>query len=170
MLKKQRSKPYTHGQAKASILSTPKQQQQRAQHRDPHMHHQGSHGRLRHEGGYSGQSVEPPLLKKRCLLHRRGAYFQNITFPGPVEKGNRDVVNHMPWRTATRHCVHSVMPSCMTLSVISSALARRHNDLARRSRRGRAPPRRIYPFRGAGRGLLRNPFPNRQTEPTAKHL
>ena len=39
------------------------------------------------------------------------------------EKGNRDVVNHMPWRTATRHCVNSVMPSCITPSVISIALA-----------------------------------------------
>ena len=75
---------------------------------------QGSHGTRRHEGGYSGPRVERPFLRKSCFLHRRGAYFQNITFPGPVEKGHRDVVNHMPWRTATRHCVHSVMLSCMT--------------------------------------------------------
>ena len=75
---------------------------------------QGPHVGTHHGGGCSGVRVEHPLLRKSCFLHRRGAYFQNITFPGPVEKGHRDVVNHMPWRTATRHCVHSVMLSCMT--------------------------------------------------------
>ena len=78
---------------------------------------------LRHGGGYSVVRVEHPFLRKSCFLHRRGAHFQNITFLGPVEKGNRDVVNHMPWRTATRHCVHSVMPLCTTPSVASIALA-----------------------------------------------
>ena len=107
---------------------------------------QGSHGRLRRQGGCSGARVEHPFLRKSCFLHRRGAHFQNITFPGPVEKGHKDVVNHMPWRTATRHCVHSVMPSCMTPSVVSNALAQR--QLVWHAVKGRAGPRRgaFIPF------------------------
>ena len=84
------------------------------------------------QGRCSGPRVEPPLLRKRCLLHCRGAYFQNITFPGPVEKGHRDVVNHMPWRSATRHCVHSVMLSCMTPLCCKQCVSTASTDLARR--------------------------------------
>ena len=46
--------------------------------------------------------------EKTCLLHRRDAYFYKCCFVGPVEKGNRNLVKHMPWRIATRHCAHSV--------------------------------------------------------------
>ena len=101
---------------------------------------QGSHATRRHGDLCSGDCIERSFLRKSCFLHRRGAYFQNITFPGPVEKGHRDVVNHMPWRTATRHCVHSVMPLCTTPSVVSSALARR--QLVWHAEGGRAGPRR----------------------------
>ena len=109
----------------------------------PAPHEQGSHATRRHGGGYSGARVEHPLLRKSCFLHRRGRYFQNITFLGPVEKGHRDVVNHMPWRTATRHCVHSVMPSCMTPLCCKQCVSTASTGLARRRRQGRAPPRRI---------------------------
>ena len=128
----------------------------------------------------SGARVERPLVlwcarrtstsEKKIPFASQGAYFQNITFPGPVEKGHRDVVNHMPWRSATRQCVHSVMLSCMTTLCGKQCVSTASTGLARRYRHGRALPRSIYPFRGAGRGLLRNPCFNRQTELTAKHL
>ena len=121
-----------------------KQQEQRHHHKHPHIHQQGSHVVMRQRGVCSGARVERPLLRKSCFLHRRGAYFQNITFPGPVEKGHRDVVNHMPWRTATRHCVHSVMLSCMTSLCCKQCVSTASIGLARRRRQGRAPPRRIY--------------------------
>ena len=130
--KKHIRKRYTHERAKVSILWAQKQHRPQHRHRHPHMDHQGSHATQHHEGACSGTRVEPPLLKKRCLLHRRGAYFQNITFPGPVEKGHRDVVNHMPWRTATRHCVHSVMLSCMTPLCCKQCVSTASTDLARR--------------------------------------
>ena len=158
MLTKHIRKRYTHAIAKVSILSRQNRQQQWPPHQRPHMTKQRSHVVRPHEGGCSGARVEHPFLRKSCFLHRRGAYFQNITFPGPVEKGHRDVVNHMPWRTATRHCVHSVMLSCMTPLCCKQCVSTASTGLARRRRQGRAPPRRIYPFRGAGRGLTF--FPN----------
>ena len=118
--KKHIRKRYTHAIAKVSILSRQNRQQQRPPHQHPHMTKQRSHVVRQHEDACSGDRVEHPLLRKSCFLHRRGAYFQNITFPGPVEKGHRDVVNHMPWRTATRHCVHSVMLSCMTPTLLQA--------------------------------------------------
>ena len=110
----------------------------------PASNKQGSHGRLQQGDAYSGDRVERPFLRKSCFSHRRGAFFLNITFPGPVEKGHRDVVNHMPWRTATRHCVHSVMLSCMTPLCCKQCVSTASTGLARRYRQGRAPARRIY--------------------------
>ena len=107
----------------------------------PASNKQGSHGRLRHEVGCSGARVEHSFLRKSCFFYRRGAYFQNITFPGPVEKGHRDVVNHMPLAhsdKALRSKRHGIMHD--PNSVASSASAQR--QLIWHADRGRAGPRR----------------------------
>ena len=73
--KKHIRKRYTHERAKVSILWAHKQHQPQRRHRDSHIDHQRPHATRRQRDAYSGTRVEPPLLKIRCSLHRRGAYF-----------------------------------------------------------------------------------------------